>query len=198
MNANGFTVQFPITLRFYINDRVIDGQLSIAAMGLGGYVRAFTASRTTPQHTSWTLSDSSVPMRLAASQLNIGSSCITMTSTGQAGTVNLRHGHLNTLNYDSVVTEKVTYTCKFSASTRVKLRLDYATDSDPKKRLPMISSQNGDNKIYSDLTMTDEKTGETDKYLKIEIKDLRTIHIQGNNAVAGEYKGSAWLIATFD
>lgn len=201
-NAGDFTVQFPITVTFYINDRIIDGQLPIAAMNLGGYVRAFTASRTTPPQTSWTLSDSSVPMRLAASQLNVGSSCSTMTSTGQAGTVNLRHGQLNTLNYDSLITEKVTYTCKFSVSTKVRLRLDYATDSDPQKRLPMTSSQNGDNKIYSDLTMTDETTGQTGKDFKIDIKDLRTIkitsHIQGNNAVAGDYKGSAWLIATFD
>lgn len=201
-SAGDFTVQFPITVTFYINDRIIDGQLPIAAMNLGGYVRAFTASRTTPPQTSWTLSDSSVPMRLAASQLNVGSSCTTMTSTGQAGTVNLRHGQLNTLNYDSLITEKVTYTCKFSVSTKVRLRLDYATDSDPQKRLPMTSSQNSNNKIYSDLTMTDETTGQTGKDFKIDIKDLRTIkitsHIQGNNAVAGDYKGSAWLIATFD
>ncbi|MEQ4692561.1 adhesin [Providencia manganoxydans] len=199
-NASDFTVQFPITVTFYINERIIDGQLPIAAMDLGGYVRAYTASRTTPPQTSWTLSDSSVPMRLAASQLNVGSSCTTMTSTGLAGTVNLRHGQLNTLNYDSVVTEKVTYNCKFSMSTKVRLRLDYATDGDPQKRLPMTSSQN--NKIYSDLSMTDEITGQTGKDFKVDIKDLRTIkitsHIQGSNAVAGDYKGSAWLIATFD
>ncbi|EKT60245.1 hypothetical protein [Providencia burhodogranariea] len=202
VNAGEFTVQFPITVTFYINDRIIDGQLPIAAMDLGGYVRAFTASKTTPPQTSWTLNHSSVPMRLAASQLNVGSSCTTMTSTGQAGTVNLRHGQLNTLNYDSVVTENVTYTCKFSVSTKVRLRLDYATDSDPQKRLPMVNSLNSNNKIYSELTMTDETTGQTGKDFKIDIKDLRTIkissHIQGTNAVTGSYKGSAWLIATFD
>lgn len=201
-NASKFTSHFPITITFYINDRIIDGQLPIAAMSLGGYVRAFIESKTTPPQTSWALSDTTVPLRLLASQLNMGASCSTMTSTGQAGTVNLRHGQLSTLNYDSLVAEKVTYTCKFSASTKVRLRLDYATDDDPQKRLPMINSQNGNDKIYSELTMMDEVTGQTGKDFKIDIKDLRTIkvssHIQGTNAVAGDYRGSAWLIATFD
>nr|WP_294350822.1 adhesin [Providencia sp.] len=199
LNASDFTVQFPITVTFYINERIIDGQLPIAGMELGGYVRAFTRSGLAPPQTSWPLSDSSVPMRLAASQLNVGSSCSTMTSTGQAGTVNLRHGQLNSLNYNSTVTENVIYTCKFSQSTKVRLRLDYATDSDPQQRLPMKSGQN---KIYSELTMMDEVSGQTGKDFKIDIQDLRTIkissHIQGTNAVAGEYKGSAWLIATFN
>lgn len=155
-----------------------------------------------PIYTSWPLEETTVPMRLLSSTLNVGSSCNTTTTTGQAGTVNLRHGHLNTLNYDSVVTEQVTYNCKFAIPTNVRLRLDYATDNDPQKRLPMTSSQNSNHKIYSNLTMTDETTGQTGKDFKIEIKDLRTIkitsHIQGTNAAAGDYKGSAWLIATFD
>lgn len=201
-NASRFIVQFPITVTFYINDRIIDGQVVIASMPLGGYVRAFMDPKTPPTDTSWPLAETTVPMRLLSSTLNVGSSCNTTTTTGQAGTVNLHHGQLNTLNYDSVVTEKVTYNCKFSISTKVRLRLDYATDSDPQKRLPMTSSQNNNNKIYSELTMTDETTGQTGKEFKIEIKDMRTIkissHIQGTNAVAGNYTGSAWLIATFD
>lgn len=200
--ASAFAVQFPIVVTFYINDRIIDGQIVIASMPLGGYVRAFMSPKTAPTYTSWPLGETTVPMRLLSSTLHVGSSCTTMTSTGQAGTVNLRHGQLNTLNYDSLVAEKVTYTCKYSVSTKVRLRLDYATDSDPQKRLPMTSSQNSDNKIYSELAMMDETTGQTGKDFKIDIKDLRTIkitsHIQGTNAVAGDYKGSAWLIATFD
>lgn len=201
-SANQFAVQFPITITFYINDRIIDGQLPIAPIDLGGYVRAFTDPKRAPSENSWPINESSVPMRLAASQLNVGASCTTMSSTGQAATVSLRHGQLNTLNYDSSVTEKVIYTCKFSTSTKVRLRLDYATDSDPQQRLPMIGSENSNDRIYSELNMTDETTGQTGKDFKIDIENLRTIkinsHIQGTNAAAGEYKGSAWLIATFD
>ncbi|MEY0304384.1 adhesin [Providencia manganoxydans] len=199
-NASEFYVHFPITVTFYIHERIIDGQIVIPSMPLGGYVRAFMIPKKPPTFTSWPLGETTVPMRLLSSTLNVDSSCNTITSTGRAGTVNLRHGQLNTLNYDSVVTEKVIYNCKFSIPTKVRLRLDYATDDDPQKRLPMTSSQN--NKIYSDLSMTDEITGQTGKDLKVDIKDLRTIkitsHIQGSNAVAGDYKGSAWLIATFD
>ncbi|WP_272682507.1 adhesin [Providencia sp. PROV120] len=198
--ASGFRAQFPITVTFYINERIIDGQIVIPSMPLGGYVRAFMSPKTPPTFTSWPLDEVTVPIRLRSSTLNVGSSCNTTTTTGQAGTVNLRHGQLNTSNYDSVVTEKVTYNCKFSMPTTVNLLLDYATDDDPQKRLPMTSSQN--NKIYSDLSMTDEITGQTGKEFQVNIKDLRTIkitsHIQGSNAVAGDYKGSAWLIATFD
>nr|WP_314266441.1 adhesin [uncultured Moellerella sp.] len=200
--ATSFTVQFPITVTFYINERIIDGQVVIASMPLGGYVRAFMDPKTAPTYNTWPLGETTVPMRLLSSTLNVGSSCNTTTTTGQAGTVNLRHGQLNTLNYDSLVTEKITYNCKFSIPTTVRLRLDYATDDDPQKRLPMTSSQDSNNKIYSELTMTDESTGQTGTDFKIEIKDLRTIkissHIQGSNAIAGDYRGSAWLIATFD
>ncbi len=202
MMASSFSVQFPITVTFYINDRIIDGQVVIASMPLGGYVRAFMDPKTAPTYNTWPLGETTVPMRLLSSTLNVGSSCNTTTTTGQAGTVNLRHGQLNTLNYDSLVTEKITYNCKFSIPTKVRLRLDYTTDGDPQKRLPMISSQNSNNKIYSELTMTDETTGQTGTDFKIDIKDLRTIkissHIQGINAIAGDYRGSAWLIATFD
>ncbi len=196
-----FTSQFPITITFYINDRIIDGQVVIPQLAFGGYVRAFTNPNVAPEFNSWPIEKTTVPMRLASSTLNLVSSCST-TTTGQAGTVNLRHGQLNTLNYDSLVTETVTYNCKFSIPTKVRLRLDYATDDDSQKRLPMTSSQNSNNKIYSELTMTDETTGQTGKDFKIDIKDLRTIkissHIQGSNAIAGDYRGSAWLIATFD
>ncbi|MEQ4672508.1 adhesin [Providencia manganoxydans] len=192
---------FPITLKFYVKTKIIDGQLSVPAMDLGGYVQAFMALATTPPpEMSWPIGETTVPIRIAASQLNITpSACKTMTSTGLPGTVNLRHGQLNTLNYDSVVTEEVSYDCQFSIPTKVKLRLDYATDDDPQKRLPMTSSEN--NKIYSDLSMTTDEIGNKPvKELEVDIKDFKNIkitsHIQGSNAVAGDYKGSAWLIAT--
>ncbi len=90
----------------------------------------------------------------------------------------------------------------FFKSNKSEITLDYITDNDPQKRLPMVSTQNSNNKIYSELTMTDEITGQKGKDFKIDINDLRTIkitsHLQGTNAIAGDYKGSAWLIATFD
>ncbi|MGO2347376.1 MAG: hypothetical protein ACTH64_16645 [Providencia sp.] len=100
------------------------------------------------------------------------------------------------------MTEEVTYNCHFAASTGVRLRLDYAKDNDAQKRLPMTNNLNANEKIYSDLKIIDESTGQSGTDIKINIKDFKTItlssHIQGNNAREGDYNGSAWLIATYD
>lgn len=199
---SGFTAQFPITVTFYINDRIIDGQVVIPSMDLGGYVRAFTNPIVAPPFDTWPIGESTAPMRLKSSTLNLVSACNTTTSTGQATTLNLRHNQLSTLNYNDTVTETITYNCKFSMPTKVRLRLDYATDGDAQKRLPLINSQDSTNKIYSDLTMTHEASNQTGKDFKIDIEEISTVkissHIQGTNAMPGDYKGSAWLIATFD
>lgn len=198
-NVAGFSVQFPIVFTFYLNSKIIDNQIPIPAMDLAGYVRAFTISGR-PPYTSWPIGQTTAPIRLSSSVVNVESSCNTMTSTGQANILNLRHGHLNSLNYDSYVSEKVTYTCKFTQSTPVRLRLSYTTDNDSGKRLPMMNSAN--DKIYSELVLIDDTTGQSGKDMKINIHESKTItvqsHIKGSNANGGDYNGSAWLIATFD
>ncbi|OAT38670.1 adhesin [Proteus myxofaciens] len=197
-----FTQQFPFTITFFINDRIIDGQVVIPAMDLGGYVRAFTSPDVAPPYDTWPIEESTAPMRLTSSTLNLVAACNTTTSSGQATTLNLRHNQLSTLNYNDTVTETITYNCKFSMPTKVRLRLDYATDGDAQKRLPLINSQDSTSKIYSDLTMTHEASNQTGKDFKIDIEEISTVkissHIQGTNAMPGDYKGSAWLIATFD
>lgn len=66
----------------------------------------------------------------------------------------------------------------------------------------LVSKENPDNKIYSELKLADDSTGQSGKELKVTIDDIKTIsvssHIQGENTVAGSYHGSAWLISTFD
>jgi hypothetical protein len=191
---------FKIIFSFYVNERVVDNQIVIPAMNLAGYVRAFMDPNVSPNINSWEFENTSAPIRLESSTINFPSSCSTSTSTGQPSTVELRHGHLNTLNYDSEVTEKVTYTCKFSKSTKVRLRLDYAKDNDPQKRLPLINKTTNE-KIYTTLLMTDESTGQSGLDMNVDIENLKTIninsHLQGTKAPAGDYQGSAWLIATF-
>ncbi len=197
-----FTTHFPFTLTFYINEKIIDGQIVFPAMGLAGYVRAFVYPNSIPPYNSWPIGETSAPVWLESSQITIDSACKTSTSTGEASTINLRHGTLSSKGYDSSVTETITYTCKFAKSTGIRMRLDYATDDDPQKRLPMISKENPDNKIYSELKLADDSTGQSGKELKVTIDDIKTIsvssHIQGENTAAGSYHGSAWLISTFD
>ena len=195
-----FNSQFPITMTFYINERIIDGQLMIYGMDLAGYVRAFTDPLSTPPFNSWPLNEVSVPLRLATSQINVGAMCSTSTSSGDKAGLNLRHGQLNSLNYDSRTNGQVTYSCLFSSSTKVRLRLDYASDEDPQKRLPMTNNAN--DKIYSALTIIDQETGQSGQELRTEIYANKTFeiisHLQGENAAAGDYHGSAWLIATYE
>ncbi|MBC5791447.1 adhesin [Providencia sp. JUb39] len=198
--VSGFNVHFPMTFTFYINEKIIDGQIMIPAMELAGYVRTFMKPSVLPSFQSWLFNEATAPVHLETSQLNVGSSCSSSTTTGQVGTVNLFHGQLNNLNYDSKITEKVNYTCKFSTLTKVRLRLDYVKDNDPQKRLPLINKITKE-KIYSTLMMTDDSTGQSGLDMNVDIEKLKTIsissHLQGINAPAGNYQGSAWLIATF-
>lgn len=201
--ASMFSTYLPVVLKFYIKDKIIDGRLPILSMDLAGYVRVFSKEVSGPLFTGrFNIEETTIPVRLASSQLDIDPGCVTTTSTGQSSVINFRHGLQNSTSFDNYVTEKITYTCKFALSTKVRLKIDYATDNDPEKRLPMVNSSNAKYKIYSELKMTDDSTGQTGKEFTVDIKDLKTIsissHIKGNNAVSGNYKGSAWLIATFD
>lgn len=195
-----FTAQFPITFEFYLNKKIIDGQIMVPAMDLAGYVRAFVEPFEKPPYDSWPIHETTAPIRLLPSQLNIPASCKTTTSTGQPGTLNLRHGQLNALQYDSQITGQINFTCEFSKLTKVRLQLDYAKDDDPQKRLPLINKTTK-SKIYSTLIMSDESTGQSGLDINVNIEQLKTIsiksHLRGSNASEGDYQGSAWLIATF-
>ncbi len=201
--VSGMSNQFPMFLTFYLKERAIDGTVILPSINLAGYSRAFSlqGESSPPPYAFLPINETSAPIRLRQSTLNIPANCTTVTSNGQAGTLNLRHGSLNSLNYDSEIKETVTYNCKFTSQTKVKLKLDYATDSDPQKRLPLKNSVN-DSVIYSNLTMTDESSGATGKELKVNIQESLKVtirsHLQGKLADAGEYQGSAWLIATYD
>lgn len=198
--ASSFTVQFPIKFRFYVNKRVVDGELPIPAMDLGGYVRAFVKSRA-PTDSSWPIRDSTVPIRLASSTLKVKSFCKTTTSTGQVSTLNMNHGVINSLDYDSTVKEKIIYTCEFSELTKVKFHLDYNTDN-AEAGIPLVNSSNSQRKIYSKLEIMDESTQQSGKEIEVNVKGQAIInvtsHLKGTNATAGNYKGSAWLIATYE
>ncbi|WP_206669016.1 hypothetical protein [Acinetobacter guerrae] len=206
--VDNFTAQFPIVVTFYLNEKIIDGQIVINGLDLAGYLRTYTNPVGRPSMPkSLPIDQTTAPMRLKASQLNLVSSCSTETNSGSGGTgtgtLNLNHGMLSSTSYDSRVSGHVNYNCTFSKSTPVKLRLDYVKDDDPQKRLPLKNTLIGStDKIYSELILRDEITGEAGAEIQTIIEKSKNItitsHIQGNSAVAGDYQGSAWLIATFD
>lgn len=201
--VSDFSVHFPMFFNFYIKDRIIDNQVVIPSANLGGYVRYF-ADSVAPTINSWSLTNSTAPIRLESSVLSINVGCKASTSTGGIidGTLNLRHGPLNSVDYDSIVSEVVNYSCTFSKSTPVKLRLDYEVDgNDPLNRLPMKNINN--EKIYSEMQLWDDDTGrQLDiRGTEVEIHENKNIkiisHLKGNNAPTGNFRGSAWLIATY-
>lgn len=201
---------YPIQFRFYVKATIDNNNISVPSMDLGGYSVVFL----TNNNSSGSLpdfitrpTDVSIPFKLVGgNKIELPSSCSTTTSTGQATTLNLRHGQLNSKKYDSLVKENIIYNCLFSKRTLVNLKLEYDADSDDsQKLLPLVNTKNNNQKIYTKLQLIDESTGKTsdkDNRLKVEIDQYKTItvtsHLQGENAVAGDYQGSAWLIATFD
>lgn len=209
--VSAIDILYPIKFRFYVRATIDTNYIVIPSMALGGYDIVYlnnnNSSNSLPEFIS-NPSDVSIPFKLVGGgkKLELPSSCSTTTSTGLATTLNLRHGQLNSKKYDSLVKEKVIYNCIFSKRTPVNLMLQYDIDSnDSQRRLPLVNSKNSNQKIYTQLQLIDESTGKTsdkDNQLKVVIDQYKTIavtsHLQGENAVGGDYRGSAWLIATFD
>ncbi|MBC5791448.1 hypothetical protein [Providencia sp. JUb39] len=88
------------------------------------------------------------------------------------------------------------YKIKLSSNSK----LDYVKDDDPQKQLPLINKITKE-KIYSTLMMTDYSIEPSGLDMNVDIEKLKTIsissHLQGTNASAGDYRGSAWLIKIF-
>lgn len=191
-----FPNAFPFDVNLYIDRKIIDGSVNIPQTDLAGYVIAYGSGA--PPANFIPINKSSIPFRMRTTQINVNTYCTTTVSSGMPGKLELRHGSLNTMEYDSQASGQVTYDCHFSSNTPVNLKLQYTTD-DAQKRLPLLNSSTQD-KVYSELTMIDEATGMSGTNLNVNIETLKTItvrsHLKGQNASAGNYHGSAILIAT--
>nr|WP_282551766.1 adhesin [Providencia sp. JUb39] len=186
-----------VRIQLFIDRKIIDGIVDIPQTDLLGYVLAFDRSGPPPADFI-PITQASMPFRFRQTRLYMDSYCETTVNSGTPGTLELRHGSLNSMEYDSQVSGQITYNCHFSRKTLVNLKLQYATD-DAQKRLPLLNSSTQD-KIYSELTMEDESTGMSGTNFDVNIETLKTItvrsHLKGKNATAGNYHGSAILIAT--
>ncbi|MGO2333497.1 adhesin [Providencia sp.] len=186
-----FTVHFPFEVRIYAKEIPVDGKIVIPDAMIAGYTRLFQDTGTP---TIYVPADkSSVKLDLATSVINYPSNC-----RSNIDNLNIDHKTLDAFEFNSKETRTVTYTCDRVQPVKVKLALDYATDSDPQKRLPLKS---GNNTIYSELTLYDEKNNQSGKTFETTIDKVKNIMIEskvsGYDAEPGDYKGNAWLIATF-
>ncbi|MDD9338658.1 MAG: adhesin [Providencia heimbachae] len=191
LTTSYFTVQFPFEVRIYVKELPLDGKVVIPQAMIAGYTRMF-------QDTGKPIID--IPADKAMVKLNLATSVINFPSncTSSIDNLNINHQSLDSTEFDSKETRTVTYQCEKAQSVKVKLDLDYVTDSDPQKRLPLKS---GSNTIYSELMLYDDSNNLRGKTIETTIEKIKNIqvesHLSGLDAEPGKYSGSAWIIATY-
>ncbi|HEM7133999.1 TPA: adhesin [Providencia rettgeri] len=191
LDTSFFTIQFPFEVSIYVKDIPVDGKIVIPNAMIAGYTRLFQDYGTPTLYVP--ADKSSVKLDLTTSVVNYPSDC-----RSNIDNLNIDHKTLDAYEFNSKETRTVTYTCERVQPVKIKLKLDYVTDSDPEKRVPLKS---GNNTIYSEVTIYDEQTNQSGKTIETTIDKVKNIRIEsqlsGSNAEPGDYKGSAWLISTF-
>lgn len=191
LDTSFFTVHFPFEVRVYVKDIPVDGKIVIPNAMIAGYTRLFQDYGTPTLYVP--ADKSSVKLDLTTSVVNYPSNC-----RSNIDNLNIDHKTLDAYEFNSKETRTVTYTCERVQPVKIKLKLDYVTDDDPEKRVPLKS---GNNTIYSEVTIYDEQTNQSGKTIETTIDKIKNIRIEsqlsGSDAEPGDYKGNAWLIATF-
>lgn len=191
LGASDFTVQFPFEVRLYIKDIALDGKIIIPAAMIAGYTRMFQDIGTPTII---------VPAEKATIKLNLTNTIINYPTncSSNIDNLNINHQTLNAMEFNSKETRTITYQCAQAQSAKVKFALDYVTDNDPQKRIPLKS---GSNTIYSELSLYDASSNQRGKTIETTIDKIKNIqvesHLYGLNAEPGKYSGSAWVIATY-
>ncbi|OAT49736.1 MrpH family fimbial adhesin [Providencia heimbachae] len=191
LDTSYFTVQFPFEVRIYVKELPLDGKVVIPQAMIAGYTRMF--ENTGKPTVNVPADKATVKLNLAPSIINFPSNC-----TSNIDNLNINHQSLDSTEFDSKETRTVTYQCEKAQSVKVKISLDYVTDSDPQKRLPLKS---GSNTIYSELMLYDDSSNLRGKTIETTIEKIKNIqvesHLSGLDAEPGKYSGSAWIIATY-
>ncbi|EKT53827.1 hypothetical protein [Providencia rettgeri] len=191
VSTDVLVTQFPFEVRIYVKDLPIDGKIIVPQAMLAGYTRIFQYPGKPDIYVP--ADKATVKLELATSVINFPSNC-----KSNIDNLNINHNTLDATEFDSTLIRTVTYQCERAPANQVKLTLDYVTDSDPQKRVPLKS---GSNTIYSELSLYDKETNQRGKLLTVTIGKMKNIqiesHISGLNAQPGVYTGNAWLIATY-
>ncbi|CAG9411968.1 adhesin [Providencia alcalifaciens] len=186
-----FTVQFPFEVRIYIKEIPLDGKVVIPQAMIAGYTRMFQYPGTPDMFVP--AEKSGVKLDLTQSIINYPSNC-----KSNIDNLNINHNTMNAIEFDSKQTRTATYQCDRGQGIKVKFALDYVTDSDPQKRVPLKS---GNNTIYSELSLYDAESNQRGKTIETTIEKVKNIqiesHLYGLDAEPGKYTGNAWLIATY-
>lgn len=155
-----FTVQFPFEVRIYIKEIPLDGKVVIPQAMIAGYTRMFQYPGTPDMFVP--AEKSGVKLDLTQSIINYPSNC-----KSNIDNLNINHNTMNAIEFDSKQTRTATYQCDRGQGIKVKFALDYVTDSDPQKRVPLKS---GNNTIYSELSLYDAESNQRVKPSKPPLK----------------------------
>ena len=191
LDTSFFTVHFPFFVSLYVKEIPVDGKIIIPNGTIAGYTRIF---QNVGKPTLYVPEDkASVKLNVSTSVINYPSNC-----RSNIDNLNIDHKTLDAFEFNSKETRVVTYTCEKVQPVKVRVKLDYVTDNDPEKRVPLKS---GNNTIYSKVTLFDEEKNQSGKEIETTIDKVKNIRIEsqlsGSGAEPGDYKGNAWLISTF-
>ncbi len=191
LDTSFFNMQFPFEIRIYVKNLPLDGKVIIPQAIIAGYTRMFQDVGTPTVNVP--ADKATVKLDLTTSIINFPSDC-----KSSIDDLNINHQTLNSNQFSSKEIRTITYQCQRSQSVKVRFSLDYVTDSDPKKRIPLKS---GNNIIYSELNLYDASSNQRGKTINTTIEKIKNIQVEsylsGENAAPGKYQGSAWVIATY-
>ncbi|HBO24297.1 MAG TPA: adhesin [Providencia sp.] len=192
LDPSNFKTLFPFEIRVFVKTIPIDGKIIIPQATIAGYSVMFQDTYK-PNMSPISENSATIKIELTSSMINFPSDC-----KSSIDNLNIDHKILDAAEFGSKAIRTITYQCNNDKAVKAKFSLDYATDNDPQKRVPLKS---GSNTIYSELTLYDAESNQRGKSFVANINKIKTIQIEsrisGSNAKPGKYKGNAWLIATY-
>lgn len=177
---------FPITLTFYLDKRPIDNLITVPAMVLGGYVRAFEETTPAGQPAIY-----SIPFNLQGGTIMVPAVCEASSSA-----IQIDHGTLAADLKSHIASQQLTYSC----STPIKASIEISYQENANGLLNLKDSS-GAVRAQTRLTVMDNETRQKGKEISTEIKQVKSFTVSSelsNITGEGAIAGSAWIIALMD
>jgi hypothetical protein len=184
--STALTNAFPITLTFYLDNRPIDNLITVPAMVLGGYARAFESATPAGRPAIYT-----IPYNLQGGTIMVPAVC-----EASSGSIHIDHGTLASDVPSHIATQQLTYTC----STPIKAHIEISYQENANGLLDLKDST-GAVRAQTRLTIMDNETRQKGKEIATEINQVNSYTVSSelsNITGEGAIQGSAWIIALMD
>lgn len=177
---------FPITLTFYLDKRPIDNLITVPAMALGGYARAFETVTPGGRPAIYT-----IPYQLQGGTIRVPTVC-----EASSGAIQIDHGTLASDLKSHIASQQLTYSC----STPIKASIEISYQENANGLLDLKDST-GVVRAQTRLTVMDNETRQKGKEISTEINQVKSYTVSSelsNITGEGAISGSAWIIALMD